>query len=72
MDAGAALVQVDRRGPLTEDAENIGEEGPGPVDMPPTTCVGGTENDVLPTACVGGIEKNGLSTSIREGVWVHW
>ncbi len=70
-DAGAALVPVDIRGPSTEDAENTGAEEL-PVDMPPTTCVGGIENDVLPTACVGGTEKDGSSTSIRESVWVPW
>jgi len=42
LDGGAALVPVDIRGPLTEDAENTKVEGPGPVDMPPTACVGGT------------------------------
>ena len=59
LDAGAALVPVDIRGPLTEDAEKTGVEGPDPVDMPPTACVGGTE-------------KDGSSTSIREGAWVSW
>ena len=49
LDAGAALVPVEIRGPLTEDAENTGAEGPSPMEMPPTTCVGGTENDALPT-----------------------
>ena len=71
LDAGAALVPVDIRGPLTEDAENAGAEV-RPVDMPPTTCVGGTENDALPTTWVGGTEKDGSSTSIRDGVWVPW
>ena len=71
LDAGAALVPVDIRGPLTEDAENTGEEV-RPVDMPPTTCVGGTEKDALPTTWVGGTEKDGSSTSIREGAWVPW
>ncbi len=70
LDADAALVPVDIRGPLTEDAENSGAVGPGPVDMPPTTCVGGTENDALPTTWVGGTEKGGSSTSIREGAWL--
>jgi hypothetical protein len=56
LDAGDALVPVDIRGPLTEDAENTGAEGPGPVDMPPTACVGGTE-------------KDGLSSSMGELSW---
>ena len=84
LDAGAAWVPVDIRGPLTEDAENTGAEA-RPVDMPATTCVGGTENNALPTTCmgeiendalpttwVGGTENDGSSTSIREGVWVPW
>jgi len=55
---------------FTEDAENTGAEGPGPVDMSPTTCVGGTENDdVLPTAGVGGTEKDGSFTSMGELAW---
>ena len=58
-DAGAALVPVDIRGPFTEDAENTGAEVL-PVDMPPTACVGGTENDALPKACVGGTENDAL------------
>ena len=66
LDAGAALIPVDIRGPLTEDAENTGVEGPRPVDMPSTTCVDGTEKDVLPTACVRGTEKYGSSTSMGE------
>ena len=66
LNAGAALVLVDIRGLLTEDAENIGAEGPGPMDMRPTACVGGTENIVLPTACVGGTEKDSSSTSMEE------
>jgi hypothetical protein len=36
------------------------------MDMPPTACVGGTDNDVLPTACVGATENDGSSTSIGE------
>ncbi len=56
LDAGAALVPVDIRGPLTEDAEKTGAEGAGPVEMPPTACVGGTE-------------KDGSSTSIGELAW---
>jgi hypothetical protein len=71
LDAGAALFPVDIRGPLTEDAENTRAEVLR-VDMPPTTCVGGTEKGGLPTTCVGGTEKDGLSTSIRESVWVPW
>ena len=67
-DAGDALVPVDIRGPLTEDAENTGAEV-GPVDMPPTARVGGTEKDALPAACVGGTEKDGSSTSIGELSW---
>ena len=80
-DAGDALVPVDIRGPLTEDAENTGAEV-GPVDMPPTACVGGTvkdalpkacvggtEKDALPKACVGGTEKDGSSTSMGELSW---
>ena len=59
MDDGAALLPVDIRGPLTEDAENTGAEV-RPVDMPPTTCVGGTEKDALPTVWMGGTEKNAL------------
>jgi hypothetical protein len=55
-DADAALTPVDIRGPFTEDAENSGAEGPGPVDMPPTASAGGTE-------------KDGSSTSIRELFW---
>ncbi len=70
-DAGAALVPVVIRGPFTEDAENTGAEVL-PVDMHPTACVGGTENNALPKARVGGTEKNGSSTSIREGVCVPW
>ena len=66
LDAGAALVPVDIRGPLTEDAEKTGVEGPDPVDMPPTACVGGTENEALPTGCVGGTEKDGSSTPMGE------
>ena len=62
LDAGAALVPVDIRGPLTEDAENTGAEV-RPVDMPPTTCVGGTENDALPTTWVGGTENDALPTT---------
>ena len=50
LDAGAALTPVDIRGPLTEDAENTGAEEPSPVDMPPTACVAGNENDLPPTA----------------------
>ena len=53
LDAGAVIVPVDIRAPLTEDAENTGVEGPSPMNMPPTACVGGTENDVFPTACMG-------------------
>ncbi len=68
LDAGAALVHVDIRGPLTEEAENTGADV-RPVDMPPTTCVGGTEKDVLPTACVGGTENDGSSTSMGELPW---
>ena len=81
LDAGAALVPVDIRGPLTEDAEKTGADV-RPVDMPPTTCVGGTENDALPTTwvggtendalpttCVGGNEKDGSSTSMGELSW---
>ena len=45
LNAGAAIVLVDIRGPLAEDAENTGAEGPGPMDMPPTVGVGGTEKD---------------------------
>jgi hypothetical protein len=64
LDAGAALTLADIRGPITEDAENTGAEGPGPVDMRPTA--------------EGGTEKEGSSTSMGElarkkvnGPWLY-
>jgi len=66
IDAGEALVPVDICGPLTEDVENTGADV-RPVDMPPTTCVGGTEKDALPTTWVGGTEKDALPTACVGG-----
>ena len=66
LDAGEALVPVDRRGPLAEDAENTGAEVLS-VDMPPTTCVGGTEDGMFPTACVGGTKDKMLPMASLGG-----
>jgi hypothetical protein len=65
LDGGVDKVPVDIGGPRTEDAEKTGADGPGPVDMPPTTWVGGTENDAPPTTWVGGTEKD-KSSSIGD------
>ena len=39
--------------------------------MPPTTYVGGTENEVLPTACVSGAEKKLLPSACVGGTKIE-